>query len=167
MEIVIIAAVAKNGVIGNRGNLPWYLPDDLKRFKELTMGYAVIMGRNTYESIVRRIGKPLPGRKNIVLTSQDKESTGEVVYFKSMNAAIDYARGQYERAFVIGGQRVFEEAIDIADRLELTLIDRDFEGDVYFPTIDEGLWEVTKSSDTFYNGDVPFSFVSYRRRKDS
>ena len=167
MEIAIIAAVAKNGVIGNRGNLPWYLPDDLKRFKEITMGHAVIMGRNTYESIVRRIGKPLPGRKNIVLTSQKRESSGDVAYFSSMGEAINFAKELYERAFVIGGQRVFEEAIDIADRLELTLIDRDFEGDVYFPTIDEGLWEVTKSSDTFYNGDVPFSFVSYRRRKDS
>ena len=165
MEIAIIAAVAKNGVIGNRGNLPWYLPDDLKRFKELTMGYAVIMGRNTYESIVRRIGKPLPRRKNIVLTSQDKESTGEVVYFKSMNAAIDYARGQYERAFVIGGQRVFEEAIDIADRLELTLIDRDFEGDIYFPNIDYEKWSEVKRSDRMIYGDMSFSFVTYERRK--
>lgn len=166
MEIVIIAAVAKNGVIGKNRELPWHIPHDLKRFKELTFGHSVIMGRNTLDSIIARLGKPLPGRKNIVLTSQDRKSGGDLVYCKSMDEAIEYARnGSYKKAFIMGGQRVFEEGIKIADRMELTLIQTDFEGDVYFPKFSFDEWAETARSNTFYHGDIPFSFASYERRK--
>ena len=123
--IAIVAAMTRNLVIGKNGKLPWNIREDMKRFKDITMGGAVIMGRKTYESI----GRPLPGRTNIVLTSQDIRIPG-VIVAKSLNEAITMTA---ENCFVIGGAEVFKQALPLADIMYLTIIDSEVEGDTYFP----------------------------------
>lgn len=153
MEIVIIAAVAENGVIGRAGKLPWHIPEDLKRFKQLTEGHTVIMGRKTFESI----GKPLSNRTNIVVTRQKNYNSNDVVAAESIEDALSKCNG--EIVFIIGGQSIFEEALPLADRLEITLVNRVVEGDVYFPLIGKE-WEETSRED--HEG---FSFVTYLRKR--
>ncbi len=133
-EIVLIAAIAeKNRVIGKEGELPWYIPEDLKRFKQLTLGHAVVMGRKTFESILQRLGKPLPERRNIVLTSnRSYPDYPEVETYGSIEAALE-ALVDEPRVFIIGGESIFEETLFMADRLELTIVEGDYEGDAYFP----------------------------------
>ena len=126
MTVTIVAAVARNGVIGVDGGLPWHLPDDLRRFKELTMGHVLVMGRRTYESI----GHPLPGRTTVVVTRQNDWSAGadEVVRARDVPGALALASEIDDEVFVVGGGQVFEEALPLADRLELTLVDAAPEG---------------------------------------
>jgi len=152
MEIVIIAAVAENGVIGRAGKLPWHIPEDLKRFRQLTLGHPVIMGRKTFESL----GKPLAGRTNIVITSQPTYYHEGAVVACSIEDALERCTGT---VFIIGGSSVFEAALPLADRLELTLIHQVVEGDVYFPPIGSE-WEEVSRDDR-----EGFSFVTYRRKK--
>ena len=151
MEIVIIAAVAENGVIGRDGKLHWHIPEDLRRFRQLTLGHCVIMGRKTFESI----GKPLEGRKNIVITSQKGYEAEGVAVVHSLEEAFEGCEGT---AFVIGGSSVFEETLPLASRLELTLIHRVVAGDVYFPPVGKE-WEEAAREDR--DG---FSFVTYRKK---
>lgn len=151
-EIIIIAAVAENGVIGREGKLPWHIPEDLKRFKQLTLGHCVIMGRKTCESL----GKPLPGRTNIVITSQKDYHHEGILVASSLEDAVGKCTGDV--AFIIGGSMVFEQALPLADRLELTLVHRVVEGDVYFPPIGSG-WKETARNDR-----EGFSFVTYVRK---
>jgi len=133
-EIVIIAAVAeKNRVIGKDGKLPWYISNDLKRFKRLTVGHAVIMGRKTFESIVARLGKPLPERRNIVLTSRTRfPDCPDVETYTSLDAAFKAARNE-SKVFIIGGESLYRDALIKADRLELTMVEGDYTGDAFFP----------------------------------
>ena len=138
-ELVIIAAIADNGVIGRGGDLPWRLPEDLKHFKALTRGHAVVMGRRTYESI----GRPLPERRNHVLTRNASWSAAGVTRVASLDDAIAIARDAGEQAlFVIGGQAVYRDALDRADRLELTRVHAAMEGDAHFPPFDEHAWRL-------------------------
>lgn len=142
MRIALIAAMAENRVIGRQNALPWRLSGDLQHFKSLTMGKPVIMGRNTHESI----GKPLPGRLNIVVTSDaDYRAEGcRVVH--SVEEALEAAHEQDE-AMVIGGARLYEQMLELADRIYLTLVKADVEGDVLFPPLDRGIWrEVARES---------------------
>jgi dihydrofolate reductase len=125
VTLALIAALAHNRVIGKDGTLPWYLPDDLKRFKSLTMGHAVLMGRRTFESI----GRPLPGRRNVVLSHT---SLAGVETFPALADALEAIRTT-DTVFVIGGATVYAETLEMADALYLTLLDRDAEGDVFFP----------------------------------
>lgn len=125
MKLVIIAALGRNRVIGKDGKLPWHISEDLKRFKCLTTGHTVLMGRKTFESL----GKPLPNRRNVVLTSQ--EISGVETYPTLAQAL--HALEQEEKVFVIGGGEVFAQLLDQADELHLTLVDKDVEGDTYFP----------------------------------
>jgi dihydrofolate reductase len=136
-EISLIVAAAENDVIGRDGGLPWHLPADLARFKSLTMGKPIVMGRRTFESI----GKPLPGRRNIVVTRQaDYEAPGcEVV--GSVDAAIA-AAGDVEEIMVIGGSRLYEAFLPLADRIYLTRVYADVGGDTCFPTLEAGAWRV-------------------------
>lgn len=155
--IAIIAARAANGVIGKRNDLPWYLPEDLKRFKELTTGHTVIMGRNTYESIINRLGKPLPNRKNIVITRNPDYVVAEgVEKFSSLPEALT---AQDSDVFLIGGQRIFEEGLGLADTLYLTELHKDYDGDVYFPEFDQSKWhrEIEESH-------PEFDFVTYIKK---
>ena len=128
-EICIIAAVSENNVIGSGGKIPWHLSADLKRFKELTMGHPIIMGRKTFESI----GYPLPGRENIIISRTYTEMLG-CIFCQSLEEAIELAKiADEERVFVIGGGEVYNQAITMADRLFLTVVKGQFSGDTFFP----------------------------------
>ncbi len=138
--ISIIVAVAKNRVIGDKGDIPWYLPDDLKHFAKITKGHTVIMGRKTYESIIKRLKKPLPERKNVVITSQCNFKAPGCEVLQSVDDAIFEFSSRKEEVFVIGGSKVYEEFLPVADKLYLTEIDGDVHGDTVFPTYDEREW---------------------------
>lgn len=141
-EIIIIAAIAeKNRVIGKDGKLPWHLSEDLKRFKRLTLGHAVLMGRKTFESILARLGTPLPERRHLVLTTHPTyPNYPEVEIYASIEAALDAAKGE-SQLFVIGGETVFAKTLARAHRLELTLVEGDYDGDAYFPEYEHLLEE--------------------------
>ncbi len=131
MKIAIIVAMTEKRVIGKENRLPWRIPEDLKRFKKLTMGHTVIMGRKTFESI----GKPLPGRANVVISrNPDFQAPGTVI-IRSLEEALDRCRNEDE-VFVIGGSSLYRAALPLADRLYVTLVHGDFEGDTYFPDFD-------------------------------
>jgi dihydrofolate reductase len=156
MILTIIAAVSRNGVIGREGKLPWHLPEDLKRFKKVTTGHAVVMGRKTFESI----GKPLPERRNIVLTRRPNPKFPEpVLHFNSLEAALQacHESGESE-VFVIGGAEVYAQAMPLADRMMLTEIDRHVEGDAAFPEWNRDDWKVVSREGMF---------VTYRRARPS
>jgi dihydrofolate reductase len=162
IEIVIVAAVAENGVIGNGGEMPWHYPEDLRRFKETTMGHPVIMGRRTFESIRDRLGEPLPGRTNVVLTSTPSLLPDGVVPATSIEAAVEAAvETGAETAYVIGGASVYEQFLSRADRLAITEIHAKYEGDTYFPTVD---WEGWNEVERHETDDL--AFVEYERRSD-
>jgi dihydrofolate reductase len=134
-RISLIVAMARNRVIGANGGLPWHLSSDLKRFKALTMGHHILMGRKTFESI----GRVLPGRTSVVITRNPRWRAEGVVVASSLADALSKAAGDDE-IFVIGGEQVFREALNIADRILLTEIGRDFDGDTHFPRIDGQEW---------------------------
>ena len=127
--LALIVAVARNGIIGKDGALPWHVSEDLKHFKNTTKGHAVIMGRKTFESI----GRPLPSRRNIVISRREGASFAGCEVASSLTGAIDLARTSDECAFIIGGASLYEEALPLATEIHLTTIDRDVEGDTHFP----------------------------------
>lgn len=158
--ITIIVAVAANGVIGDKNALLWHIREDMVRFRTITSGHTVIMGRKTYESI----GRPLPKRTNVVITRSDLQIEGcRVVH--SLDEAFEMFEPS-EEVFVIGGAQIYEQALSKADRILLTIVHRPYEGDTSFPTIDPSVWEEC-SRERFERGeefDAPFSFVEFRRR---
>src|SRR5580765_3094341 len=137
-RIALIAAVARNGVIGDRNRLPWHVPEDLRRFRELTTGHTIIMGRKTWESI----GKPLPGRQNIVVTRQRDFQASGAELAASLEDAIRLATLP-EPVFVIGGESLYREALPLAQLLYITELDRDYEGDARFPAFAREPWRET------------------------
>ncbi|HVY67716.1 MAG TPA: dihydrofolate reductase [Patescibacteria group bacterium] len=156
--IAIVSAIAKNNVIGSKNDLPWHIPGDLKRFKELTWGKTVLMGRNTYLSILKRLGRPLPGRISVVISRNDGDKVPEgVLLYNNLDQAL--ADFKQQDLFVIGGASIYQQLLPKADRLYLTHIDREYAGDVFFPFIDPALWK--KVSEEPYPG---FSFVVYDRK---
>jgi dihydrofolate reductase len=161
VRISLIVAMARNGVIGQGNALPWRLPADLKRFKALTMGHPVIMGRKTHESI----GRPLPGRTNIVLTRLPGYAAPGCIVAGSTAAALA-ACGGADQAFVIGGAEIYRAFLDRADRLDVTEIDADVPGDTVFPAYDRAQWrECARQAPAEAGGDpaLPFAFVTYDR----
>lgn len=151
-EIVLVAAVARNGVIGADGGLPWHIPADLRHAKRLTMGHPLLMGRTTYESI----GRPLPGRTNVVLTRDPHWARDGVVVAGSLVEAIAaFAPGP---VMIFGGGGVYADAMPYADRLEITHVDAEPDGDTRFPPIDPAVWTEIARED--HDG---FSFVTYVR----
>ena len=134
--LALIVAVARNGVIGRAGTLPWHLSEDLRHFKSTTTGHAIIMGRKTHESI----GRPLPKRRNIVVTGSDVHFEG-CETAASLDEAIALARETDECPFVIGGASLYREALPIATEIHLTTIDEDYEGDTFFPMELDGFEE--------------------------
>jgi dihydrofolate reductase len=162
-RIAIIAAVARNGVIGRNNRLPWRLPDDMQRFRALTIGHAVVMGRRTWESI----GRALPERQNIVVTGQTSRAASDVEFAASLDQALARV-SRPDPAFVIGGQALFREALPRADILYLTEIDSDFAGDVRFPEFDRSCWRETERA-TRPTLDEPgaftYHFVVYERAR--
>ena len=166
-QIVFVVAVAENGVIGRDNTMPWHLKSDLKRFKAITLNRPVIMGRKTYLSI----GRPLPGRTNIVVTRDKTFQAPGIVVAPSLEAAHDIARGDALRRFVteimvIGGADVFAQWLKKADRLEITEVHDKPDGDTFLKTFDPAEWEeVARSRHPKAEGDTAdFSYVTYRRR---
>jgi glycine hydroxymethyltransferase len=143
MEIIVIAAVAENGVIGKGMEIPWHIKEDFQRFKDLTSGHAVIMGSKTFESLPVR---PLPNRLNIVLSSDPNRVAEGAVVKTSFEDALDFCKS-YDKVFVIGGASVYGLGLKVADRLELTRVKGTHEGDVYFPDVDYSKWKLLKSDD--------------------
>ncbi len=133
MKIIIIAAVAKNGVIGKNGSIPWHSKAELQHFKKTTMSFPIIMGRKTWESI----GRVLPGRLNIVLTSKELKSDSEnLIYFDSLEKAFELCESKkYEKCFIIGGSQIYKTAMDSADSMIITRMPFEIDGDSYFPKI--------------------------------
>ena len=169
-EIVFVVAVAENGVIGSRGALPWRLKSDLKRFKAMTIGRPVVMGRKTFASI----GRPLPGRTNIVVTRDSSFRARGVVMTTSLADARAIARGDALRhsateIAVIGGAEIYSQWMDVADRMEITEVHARPEGDTCFAPIDAAAWkEVSRVRHAAAGDDsADFSFVTYRRRKSN
>ncbi|MDJ1433406.1 dihydrofolate reductase [Halostagnicola sp. A-GB9-2] len=168
LELVGIVAVAENGVIGKDGDMPWHVPEDLKHFKETTIDHPVIMGRVTYEGILEALGEPLPGRTTIVLTSRDLETPENAVVANSLEDALEAAQtadrerhGGTERAFIAGGATVYEQFLPALDRLVVTEIHDEPDGDTHFPEWDrDGEWEELARDER--DG---FSFLEYSRVK--
>ena len=158
--ISLIAAKSKNNVIGVKNDLPWHLSNDLKRFKDLTSGHAVVMGRKTMESIVGRLGRPLPNRHNIVLTRQNLELDG----VQTVNS-LDDLKFIDQEVFVIGGAEVYKQTIDIADKLYITEVQTEVDGDAFFPVVDMSQWhEISrKSHKKDDKNDYDYDFVVYAR----
>lgn len=157
MRISLVAAIDRNNVIGHENALPWYLPEDLKRFRKLTTGKTVLMGRKTFDSIIKRNGKPLPNRKNIVVTRNKdfKAPEGVLVYDDLESALNDHSN---EDLFVIGGGQIFEQTIDKAQTLYITHVDIQAQGDIYFPDIDPAKWQ--KVDEEKHDGHT---FCTYKR----
>lgn len=140
--VTLIAAMSENRVIGRGNALPWHLPDDLKRFKALTMGHPVIMGRKTFDSI----GKPLPGRRTIVITRNPKFQAPGAAVAASLDRAIELARGADgdDEVFIAGGGEIFAQAMARADRIHLTLVHASIDGDAFFPEINAQRWKLVE-----------------------
>ena len=155
-RIYLVAAVASNGIIGAKGELPWRLPEDLKHFKRLTMGHPVIMGRRTWESLKG----PLPGRENIVVTrNRGYEAPGAAVA-SSLEGALALCADE-PVIFVIGGSTLFEESLPIAAGLVMTEIHKDFEGDTWFPQYDRSRWKESQREQHVTADGTKFDFVLY------
>lgn len=153
MQLSIITAYDINRVIGFQNKLPWSLPADLLRFKRVTWGKPIIMGRNTHESI----GKPLPGRTNIILSHQNLEYPGCIVYH-SLEDAIS-AHSEEKEIFIIGGANLYQQTIARADKLYLTVIHHQFEGDSYFPSWNYEEWEVIEQEECIPDSQNKFSYI--------
>jgi dihydrofolate reductase len=165
--LVLIAAVAKNGVIGNANALPWHLPEDLKHFKQLTTGHAVIMGRKTWESLPERF-RPLPGRLNIVVTRDSAYIAAGATVVHSLPEAVKVGGGgTAQTLFVIGGAELYRHALPLAQRLELTEIDADFVGDAYFPAFDRNEWCETGRCAATSSAGLGYAFVTYGRTQST
>lgn len=160
-RITIVAALARNRVIGRGNRMPWHISDDLKRFKALTLGYPVVMGRKTFQSI----GKPLPGRDNFVITRSSAFAAPGCRVLHSLAEALTAAQGAAE-VFVIGGAEIYALALPLADRLQLTEVDAAIEGDAYFPDFDRSIWrEVSREPGSTAGPDnLHYDFVTYERR---
>lgn len=160
MPLHLIYARAANGVIGKGNALPWHLPEDMARFKQLTQGCPVVMGRKTWDSLPPRF-RPLPGRTNIVITRQTDWHADGAVRAASLQDALQHTSAG-QTVWIIGGAQVYAQALPLADRVEVTEIDKDFEGDAYAPQLDAPWTESARSRHVSTNG-LPFSFVSYVR----
>lgn len=166
MKLAIIVAAAKNGVIGNNNQLPWHLPQDLKYFKSITLGKPVIMGRKTYESI----GRPLPGRTNIVVTRSTDWRTDGVVVANSLEQALDEAGKAITasatpviEAMIIGGAEIYCSALPLVDRVYLTQVDIEIEGDAFFPTLSDAEWQLISTTPGDEQATLAHQFLVYER----
>ncbi len=158
-QLSIIVAYAKDRVIGVNNTLPWHLPEDLKRFKALTMGHHIIMGRKTYDSL----GRLLPGRTTVIVTRNPDFQVEGAVVVDSLEAAINACDGDDE-AFLVGGAELYQAGLGLADKLYITEIDASFKGDAHFPLIDPSNWqEVSRESQRSEKG-LQFHYVEYLRR---
>lgn len=158
--LTLIAALARNGTIGRDNALPWRIPEDLQRFKALTLGHPVIMGRKTWDSL----GRPLPGRLNIVISRDPTYLAAGATVATSLPQAMTLATAQApEEIFIIGGAEIYRLALPLAQRLQLTEIDADVDGDAHFPSFDRSHWrEILREVHQTDDG-LRYAFVSYER----
>ncbi|MHB8062035.1 MAG: dihydrofolate reductase [Ruminiclostridium sp.] len=157
--ISLIFAMGRNNALGYKNKMPWHLPADFAYFKRITMGQPVIMGRKTFESI----GKPLPGRKNIVVTRSTGFSHEGCIVVDSVDRAMEHSKDK--EAFIIGGAEIYSAFLPMADKLYITKIDNDFEADTYFPKIDYSQWKLVSSEPGVKDEKNPFDykFLVYER----
>ena len=162
--ITLIVAMGKNREIGKENQLLWHLPKDLKRFKELTSGHPIIMGRKTYESI----GKPLPNRTNIVISRKNDWFEEGILIVGSIKEAVKFAKKIDEEVFVLGGGNIYEQTIDLADKLEVTLVDAVLDADTFFPKINEKIWQKTNEErhQKDEKNEFDFCFQTFERIKE-
>lgn len=158
MEIIVIAAMAANRVIGKANTIPWHIPGEQQRFKQTTMGHALIMGRKTYESI----GMPLPGRRNIIITRNRKYLAQGCEVVHSLQQAYKLCQNE-SMVFNIGGAELYAQGLDHADTLILTVLDDSYDGDAYFPRINEN--NFTKVNVININSSPNYSIITYKRIK--
>lgn len=163
-RIVIVVAVARNGVIGKNNALPWHLPEDLAHFKRTTLGKPVLMGRHTFESIVARLGKPLPGRRNVVMTRNPDWQHEGAERAASLEKALALCSGANE-VCVIGGAQLYAAAMEIADELVVTEVLQDFDGDAFFAPLDPEVWRET-SRLAYPHASLAHEIVVYQRRAE-
>jgi dihydrofolate reductase len=166
MIISLIVAMDESRAIGMKGRIPWHLPDDLKRFKTLTMGHHIIMGRKTFESI----GKPLPGRIMVVITRQQRFQAEDCHVVHSINEAIELAKDREEtETFIIGGGEVFEQSLDLADRIYLTIVHTHVQATTFFPELDQNMW--TEIECNYHPADqkhlFPFTFKTLIKKNQT
>ncbi|MEH6544068.1 MAG: dihydrofolate reductase [Porticoccaceae bacterium] len=160
VTVSLIVAVSNNGVIGVKNQLPWHLPEDLKYFKAVTMGKPIVMGRKTFESI----GRPLPGRSNIVVTSSQNWHSPGLEVCHSLEAALELARrlaaaSGMDEVMVIGGEQIYRQSINLADRIYMTKVNVDMEGDAFFPELDAQGWDERVVRSVEPEGEMPgYSF---------
>jgi dihydrofolate reductase len=158
MRLAAIVAMASNRCIGKDNTLPWRLPADLKRFKQLTLGHTLVMGRKTYESI----GRPLPGRTMVVLTRQRDFAPEGVQVAHSLEQALALARG--DEVFITGGADLYQQTLERLRRLYLTRIEREYEGDTFFPEVDLSGWRLVEEEHHPATAtEPPFTFLTYER----
>ena len=156
MTVSIVVAISENHVIGKDNKLLWYLPNDLKHFKDITTGHTVIMGRKTFESV----GKPLPKRRNIIITRQPITIEGcEVV--NSIEAALQLCKSEAE-VFIVGGAEIYKQSLNLTDRIYLTIVHKDFDGDSFFPEINKTEWKEVSREDfeSDEKNNLPYSFIT-------
>jgi dihydrofolate reductase len=163
LTVALLAAVARNGVIGRDSGIPWRLPADMARFRELTMGHPVVMGRKTWESLPDQF-RPLPGRANVVVTRNPDWSAQGADRAGSIEDALELVASE-PRVFVIGGGAIYTAALPYADELLLTEIDADVEGDTTFPAWDRDEFEETSREGHVADDGTPFAFVRYERTR--
>ena len=160
--IIIIAAVAENNALGKNNNLLWHLPKDFKRFKEITSGHHIIMGRKTFESFP----KPLPNRTHVIISRQKDYQAEGCIVVPDLKNAIE-ACPKNEAIFIIGGGEIYTQSINLSDKLDITLVHKSFDADVYFPEIDSKIWELT--SEIFNSKDdkhlYDYTFQTFIRKK--
>ncbi len=154
MKISLIVAMATNRAIGLDNKMPWHLSADLKKFKAITMGSPIVMGRKTYESI----GRPLPGRSNIIISRNLDYQQTDCLVFNDIKTAIAASSKDAEEIFIIGGAELYKATLPLADNLYLTLINQDFDGDTFFPEIDFKAWKEVSREDISDDPSVNFSY---------
>lgn len=155
MNLTIIAAISKNNVIGKYGEIPWYIPEDIKRFKDITFNHPVIMGRKTYESLSEKF-KPLPGRKNIVLSNTLNEQSG-IYLARNIEQAISFTDNK--DSFIIGGGEIYKKFLPFSNKLEITRVNQNVFGDILFPEINFSEWDLINREDRGF-----YSFLTYLRK---
>ena len=160
-EITIIAAVSENNVLGKNNKLIWHIPDDLKRFKKLTLGHSVIMGRKTFESITQ----PLPQRKNIILTRNKNYKAKGALIAHNVKEALNFCEND-NQPFIIGGGEIYKLFMNISNKIELTRIHKSYDGDAFFPEILEEKWKLVKSKKNNLNKTkiINFSYLTYIKK---
>ena len=161
MKITLVAAIASNNVIGKENSLPWNIPEDLKRFKQMTSGHTILMGRKTFDSI----GRPLPNRQNIVMTKDENFEQEGIKVINDFDEALELIKESNEDVFVIGGSKIYELFEPVSNSLAITRILKDFEGDAFFPDINWDLWQIEKEENFFdEKSNIECKLIEYSKK---